>query len=85
MTLEEAIKHCEEHACGNTRCAIEHRQIAECLKELQRLKSLSPNLDELLEWAKEREAETRDKAGTDEVACAYHDAIMDLIEKIESL
>ena len=41
--------------------------------------------DALLEWAKEREAETRDKAGTDDVACAYHDAIMDLIEKIESL
>ena len=41
--------------------------------------------DALLEWAKEREAETRDKAGTDAVACAYHDAIMDLIEKIESL
>ena len=38
--------------------------------------------DALLEWAKEREAETRDKAGMDDVACAYHDAIMDLIEKL---
>ena len=41
--------------------------------------------DALLEWAKERDAETRDKAGTDGVVCAYHNAIMDLIEKIESL
>ena len=41
--------------------------------------------DALLEWAKEREAETRDKAGTDDVVCAYHDAIMDLIEKLNSM
>ena len=35
MTLEEAIIHCEEKACGNTQCALEHRQLAEWLKELQ--------------------------------------------------
>ena len=35
MTLEEAIIHCEEKACGNTQCALEHRQLAEWLQELQ--------------------------------------------------
>ena len=35
MTLEEAIKHCKEKACDNTQCAIEHRQLAEWLQELQ--------------------------------------------------
>ena len=49
MSLEEAIKHCEEKACGNTECANEHRQLAEWLKELQRLKSLPSNLDEAAE------------------------------------
>lgn len=48
MTLEEAIKHCEEKACGNNECANEHRQLAEWLKELQLLKSLrqgQPDVD----------------------------------------
>lgn len=35
MTLEEAIIHCKEKACGNTQCAIEHGQLAEWLQELQ--------------------------------------------------
>lgn len=35
MTLEEAIIHCKEKACGNTQCALEHRQLAEWLQELQ--------------------------------------------------
>lgn len=39
MTLEEAIIHCKEKACGNTHCALEHRQLAEWLKELQALRS----------------------------------------------
>lgn len=38
MTLEEAIEHCEEKACGNMECAKEHRQLAEWLKELQAIK-----------------------------------------------
>lgn len=36
MTLDEAIAHCEdvsESACG--KCAEEHRQLAEWLKELR--------------------------------------------------
>lgn len=39
MTLEEAIQHCEQKACGNTECAIEHKQLAKWLRELQILKS----------------------------------------------
>lgn len=38
MTLEEAIRHCEEKSCSNSECAAEHRQLAEWLTELQRLK-----------------------------------------------
>jgi hypothetical protein len=38
MTLDEAIKHCEEKAqqCGD--CGKDHAQLAEWLKELKRLK-----------------------------------------------
>ena len=39
MTIEEAIKHCEENVCDNTECSLEHKQLAEWLKELQELKS----------------------------------------------
>ena len=38
MTLEEAIKYCEERACDNTECSTEHKQLAEWLKELSELK-----------------------------------------------
>ena len=35
MTLEEAIKHCEERAkCGSS-CGKEHKQLAEWLRELK--------------------------------------------------
>lgn len=36
MTLDEAIQHCEEKGCYNTECAIEHRQLAEWLRELKK-------------------------------------------------
>ena len=39
MTIEEAIKHCEENVCDNTECSLEHKQLAEWLKELQELKT----------------------------------------------
>ena len=38
MTLEEAIKHCEENVCDNSECSLEHKQLGEWLKELQELK-----------------------------------------------
>lgn len=35
MTLDEAIQHCEEKAlCGDV-CGLEHKQLAERLKELR--------------------------------------------------
>ena len=39
MNLDEAIKHCEEKGCGDTKCAAEHRQLAEWLKEVKELRS----------------------------------------------
>ena len=35
MTLEEAITHCQEKSCGDSECALEHKQLAEWLRELQ--------------------------------------------------
>ncbi len=35
MTLEEAIKHCEEKSRGTSTCNLEHQQLAEWLKELK--------------------------------------------------
>ena len=46
MTLNEAIKHCEEvaHSYDDTvpdcKCAADHRQLAEWLKELKRYKAI---------------------------------------------
>lgn len=38
MTLDEAIQHCEEKAqCGDA-CGMEHKQLAEWLKELKTLR-----------------------------------------------
>lgn len=39
MTLEEAIKHCEEKGRGCTKCSAEHRQLAKWLIELKQLKA----------------------------------------------
>lgn len=39
MTLDEAIKHCNEVACKHDKCAMEHKQLAEWLKELKELRS----------------------------------------------
>ncbi len=50
MTLEEAIIHCKEKACGNTQCALEHRQLAQWLKELKEYKGQKP-----AEWSEEDE------------------------------
>ena len=35
MTIEEAIKHCEEKALCGDACSLEHKQLAEWLKELK--------------------------------------------------
>ena len=46
MTLEEAIEHCTQKACGNDECSKEHKQLAEWLKELQELKANNINSKE---------------------------------------
>jgi hypothetical protein len=38
MTLDEAIQHCHEKACGNTECSQDHAQLEMWLKELKSLK-----------------------------------------------
>lgn len=48
MTLEEAIKHCEQKSCEHSKCAEEHKQLAEWLKELQILKDNCSNTDKTL-------------------------------------
>lgn len=35
MTLDEAIKHCQEKACGSSLCARDHKQLALWLIELK--------------------------------------------------
>lgn len=62
MTLDEAIQHCGEKACGNTACADEHRQLKAWLEELKRLRDGIIHRDEIYEleqtseqWHKEHE------------------------------
>lgn len=38
ITLDDAIKHCEEKSCGNTECAQDHKQLATWLTELKHLR-----------------------------------------------
>ena len=52
MTLEEAIEHCEQKACEHSKCAEEHKQLAEWLKELQVLRRNS-NTETIKERAEE--------------------------------
>lgn len=42
MTLEEAIKHCNEVACKHNECAMEHKQLAQWLTELKGYKEQKP-------------------------------------------
>ena len=44
MTLDEAIQHCHEKACGNTECAQDHAQLEGWLKELKELKQQMNNV-----------------------------------------
>ena len=36
MTIDEAIEHAEEKACGNGQCAKDHAQLVDWLRELRR-------------------------------------------------
>ena len=41
MTLDEAIKHCQEKSCNNTECAKDHQQLGEWLIELKHYREKS--------------------------------------------
>lgn len=47
MTLEEAILHCGEKSCGDSACALELKQLAEWLTELQQYRSIWKDNTEL--------------------------------------
>jgi len=50
MTLDEAIEHCHENACGDSACAKDHAQLEEWLRELKSYRSLaSKELDDAAE------------------------------------
>jgi hypothetical protein len=51
MTIEEAIKHCEEKASGCSECAKEHAQLAEWLKELVKLRKNHAKYEKALKLA----------------------------------
>lgn len=58
MSIDEAIQHCEERALclENGECGEEHRQLAEWLRELKRLRAESVRHGEwLFEWDSERD------------------------------
>ena len=46
MTIDEAIRHCDEIAAGCGECADEHRQLAEWLRELKRLREVPDGGDD---------------------------------------
>lgn len=50
ITLDEAIKHCEEKSCNNNECSKEHKHLAEWLKELKSLKE-APKLSDGIDSA----------------------------------
>ena len=50
MTLDEAIQHCEEKAlCGDI-CGLEHKQLAEWLKELKGYRMDEETKEHWSEW-----------------------------------
>lgn len=49
MTLDEAIEHCEEKAKGCDSCSMEHKQLADWLRELMTLRNEVDSLREQVE------------------------------------
>ena len=71
MTLEEAIKHAEEKAKCGGKCGEDHAQLAEWLKELQKLRAV------------ETEKRTEERTETHACDCISRQAAIDaLIRKI---
>lgn len=65
MTLEEAIKHCEEKACAeeNEECAKEHRQLRDWLIELKSFRLKASEEDALKRRVSALEQEAYDRTG----------------------
>ena len=52
MTLEEAIKRCEQKVCDNSECSKEYIRLLDWLRELQELRSCTSNTVKIRERAK---------------------------------
>jgi len=76
MTLDEAIKHCEEKAQCGTDCGMEHKQLAEWLKELKDLRKKVEDLEEKLEY----KSRVMDKLSWDEVIEAENEVDAEMAE-----
>jgi hypothetical protein len=76
MTLDEAIEHCEEKAQCGTDCRMEHKQLAEWLKELKTLRKKVEDLEENLEY----KSRVMDKLSWDEVIEAENEVDAEMAE-----
>ena len=97
MTLDEAIKHCEEVAEEHTKynryggfescdeCAKEHRQLANWLKELKQLREQEPCGDCISRKALLEEIENGIKAGNYEEGYEEYPHINDMDDIIECI
>jgi len=74
MTLDEAIKHCQEKSCDNNACSLEYKQLANWLIEF---KELSNNTDKL----KIENEELKNKLNESEKKYIYLQADLDNIRK----
>ena len=76
MTLDEAIQHCEEKAQCGTDCGMEHKQLADWLKELKTLRKKVEDLEEKLEY----KSRVMDKLSWDEVIEAENEVDAEMAE-----
>ena len=81
MTLNEAIKHCEEIACKHNACALEHKQLEKWLIELKELKEKKP-------WGEEDEQMYNTIANSlnrDQVERVWNTTVDEVIDWLKSL
>ena len=81
MTLDEAIQHCEERALCGDACGLEHKQLAEWLKELKGYRmdeetkldktTVTDVLEKLLNTAKDDTEKIRNTDGTSDFSVEY--------------
>ena len=81
MTLDEAIQHCEERALCGDACGLEHKQLAEWLKELKGYRmdeetkldktTVTGVLEKLSNTAKDDPEKIRNADDTDDFSVEY--------------